>query len=322
MAATPTVPAVRVGLTLRIISDAPAAPVVPVAPMIPAVPVVPTIPIPSVIPVVSTIPTAPVIPITSITTGVQAIDFMIRSMPTVAHSEIFISCHNKSYVLFLLNGDQNNEGKVRGIRVTNLTICNKKRPNTLTASHLDRCENGVLTTCISKDFKYGLVFVMSEPYKKSSSATVGSTQSLLSRILRQYDSFYFELANILPQAPLIGDDSFQDIHNASQSHQISGITENNVLEIVKSSPNISYSERDLYNSKLDVFFRFTGDDETLVRGVQAKTLSVVTKNSFQMASLQKYENGTVIVGLSLDKLWGMTWDPLESTCRHASLSIL
>ncbi len=79
----------------------------------------------------------------------------------------------------------------------------------------------------------------------------------------------------------------------SPTVEIGNFSEICVLDLLLSFDTVQWAERDLNNSKYDIFFRIKSD--CLMRGLQVKTLGVVGKNQFQIKHLDKYSDGTLIV---------------------------
>ncbi len=77
--------------------------------------------------------------------------------------------------------------------------------------------------------------------------------------------------------------------------EIGNASERVVLDLLLSFDTVECAERDVNNSKYDIFFSLKSDSRN--RGLQVKTMGVVTKrpNNFTIGCLDKYTDGTLIV---------------------------
>ena len=79
----------------------------------------------------------------------------------------------------------------------------------------------------------------------------------------------------------------------SPTTEIGNFSEQVVLELLLSFDTVRWAERDVNNSKYDIFFTLKSD--CLLRGLQVKTLCVVNKKCFSINNLDKYTDGVLIV---------------------------
>lgn len=85
----------------------------------------------------------------------------------------------------------------------------------------------------------------------------------------------------------------------SKTSEIGELSEERVLRLLKTFKTVSVARRDKYDSKFDIFYQLEGEDFT--RGLQVKTISHISRDTYSMHHLNKYGIGMLIVAIHYKK---------------------
>jgi hypothetical protein len=176
--------------------------------------------------------------------------------------------------------------------------------------------------------KIGLIYLYTDDYYVKTCSFSRNGVNKFSKLFLSSEFFTNGLFNSLSKGNIITNDYYinskinrqQKMNKKMLGTLEKGLTtELFMLDVLKNIDIIKSVKKDHFNSKFDIFFKLS---DGIKRGLQVKNLTKIQDcDSFKMANLNKYSEGTLIVGVNQEHKVGLAYLYSEKyNTKHAFFS--